>query len=143
MARDTQASDFTTGSTAAINTILAEEANRIGNDVHQRMMHTSPWIDLIKKSAFPDGMGYQLTTLIYDRTLPTSDPAENPSGSAGRTGASTTASAGRFSRRRLGRNMRPIWRLGSTPNTPNSPAAPPPPARGKGAGAPPGEERLP
>ena len=73
MARNTQASDFTTGSTAAINTILAEEANRIGNDVHQRMMHTSPWIDLVKKSTFPEGMGYQLTTLIYDRSLPTSD----------------------------------------------------------------------
>jgi hypothetical protein len=73
MARNTQASDFTTGSTAAINTILAEEANRIGSDVHQRMMHTSPWIDLVKKSTFPEGMGYQLTTLIYDRSLPTSD----------------------------------------------------------------------
>ena len=48
---------------AAINTILAEEANRIGGDVHTRMMHTSPWIDLVKKSAFPEGMGYQLTTL--------------------------------------------------------------------------------
>jgi hypothetical protein len=67
------ASDFTTGSTTAINTILAEEANRIGADVHQRMMHTSPWIDLVKKSAFPEGMGYQLNTLIYDRSLPTSD----------------------------------------------------------------------
>lgn len=67
------ASDFTTGSTTAINTILAEEANRIGADVHQRMLHTSPWIDLVKKSAFPEGMGYQLNTLIYDRSLPTSD----------------------------------------------------------------------
>jgi len=73
MARSTQTSDFVTGSAAAINTILAEEANRIGSDVHTRMLHTSPWIDLVKKSAFPEGMGYQLTTLIYDRSLPTSD----------------------------------------------------------------------
>lgn len=73
MARVPASGDFLQGSTAAINTVLAEEANRIGSDVHQRMLHTSPWIDLIKKSAFPDGMGYQLTTLIYDRSLPTTD----------------------------------------------------------------------
>jgi hypothetical protein len=55
----------------AINTILAEEANRIGQDVFKRTIHTSPWMDLIKQSAFPEGMGYQLTTLVYDRTIPT------------------------------------------------------------------------
>tara|TARA_B100000427_G_scaffold312121_1_gene303311 strand:- start:495 stop:1895 length:1401 start_codon:yes stop_codon:yes gene_type:complete len=59
--------------TQAINTILAEEANRIGQDIYKRTLHTSPWIDLVKQSAFPDGMGYQLTTLVYDRAIPTSD----------------------------------------------------------------------
>ena len=73
MARTPVSGDFTTASTTAINTILAEEANRIGQDVHKQMLHTSPWIDLIKKSAFPEGMGYQITTLIYDRSLPTTD----------------------------------------------------------------------
>ena len=61
--------DLGTGTTA-INTILAEEANRIGQDIYTRTLHTSPWMDLIKQTAFPDGMGYQLTTLIYDRALP-------------------------------------------------------------------------
>ena len=56
--------------TMQINTILTQEANRIGSDVHRRSVHTSPWIDLIKKSTFPDGMGYQLNSLIYDRALP-------------------------------------------------------------------------
>ena len=56
MARNPASGDFLQGSTTAINTILAEEANRIGQDVHQRMMHTSPWIDLVKKSTFPDVM---------------------------------------------------------------------------------------
>lgn len=73
MARDAVGTDFASASNVAINTILAEEANRIGSDVHTRIMHTSPWIDLVKKSAFPEGMGYQLTTLIYDRSLPTTD----------------------------------------------------------------------
>ena len=61
--------------TTAINTVLAEEANRIGSDVHRLILHTSPWIDLIKKTSFPDGMGYQLTSLIYGRSVPTTDVA--------------------------------------------------------------------
>jgi len=74
MATRTPASgDYTTAANTAIDTILAEEAGRIGSDIHKRVMHTSPWIDLIKKSAFPDGMGYKLSTMIYDRTLPTTD----------------------------------------------------------------------
>ena len=83
--RNPSTHDFTTASNTAIDTILAEEAGRIGSDIHKRVMHTSPWIDLIKKSAFPDGMGYKLSTMIYDRTLPTTDPAGTLllSGSAG------------------------------------------------------------
>ena len=73
--RDTAQADFIGSSTAAIDTILAEEANRIGSDIHKRVTHTSPWIDLVKKSPFPDGMGYRMTTLIYDRALPTTDAA--------------------------------------------------------------------
>jgi hypothetical protein len=59
--------------TAAINTILAEEANRIGSDIYSRTLHTSPWLDLTKQTAFADGMGYQQTTLVYDRAATTSD----------------------------------------------------------------------
>jgi len=57
-------------STAAIDNILTQEANRIGDDIHKATMHTSPWMDLIRQSAFPEGMGYELNTLIYDRALP-------------------------------------------------------------------------
>lgn len=71
--------DLGTGITA-INTILAEEANRIGQDIYKRTLHTSPWMDLIKQSAFPDGMGYQLTTLVYDRSIPTTTDAGSTAG---------------------------------------------------------------
>jgi len=54
-----------------IDNILAQEANRIGADIHKNTVHTSPWMDLVKKSTFPDQMGYQLTTLIYSSSLPT------------------------------------------------------------------------
>jgi hypothetical protein len=57
--------------TTAIDTILTQEANRIGPDIHRRTVHVSPWMDLIKQTPFPSGMGYQLGTLIYDRSLPT------------------------------------------------------------------------
>ena len=48
----------------AINVLLTQEANRIGGDIHKATMHTSPWIALIKQTPFPDGMGYQLNTLV-------------------------------------------------------------------------------
>ena len=63
--------DVGSAGTTAINTILAEEANRIGKDIYSRTLHTSPWLDLTKQSAFPDGMGYQQTTLVYDRAVAT------------------------------------------------------------------------
>ena len=60
-----------TDGTTAIDTILTQEANRIGQDIHRRTVHVSPWMDLIKQTPFPSGMGYTLGTLIYDRALPT------------------------------------------------------------------------
>lgn len=74
-------STFDSGSgLTAINTILAEEANRIGQDIYRRTLHTSPWMDLIKQSAFPDGMGYQLTTMVYDRSIPVTGTGTNVAG---------------------------------------------------------------
>ena len=92
------AADFSSASNVAIDTILAEEANRIGADIHKRNMHTSPWIDLIKKSAFPDGMGYKLSTMIYDRTLPTTDVGGGTllSGSAGWNNVGAAAGEDRY-----------------------------------------------
>jgi len=96
--RDSAAADFTTASTTAIDTILAEEANRIGSDIHKRVTHTSPWIDLVKKSAFPDGMGYKLTTLVYDRALPTTDADGDDlmGGGAGWNDVGSVAAANEF-----------------------------------------------
>jgi len=71
MADGAIANSFSPSSANALNTVLAEEANRIGSDIHKNLLHTSPWIDLVKKTTFPDQMGYNLTTLIYDRALPT------------------------------------------------------------------------
>ena len=64
------ASLYAVDGTDLINTVLTEEANRIGQDIYSRTLHTSPWIDLIKQTTFADGMGYTQTTLIYDRAIP-------------------------------------------------------------------------
>jgi len=60
-------------STAAINEILTQEANRISPDIHRQTLGMSPWMDLIRKSEFADGLGYQRNVLIYDRALPLND----------------------------------------------------------------------
>ncbi len=62
-----------TSGTAALNNILVQEANRIGQDIYRQTLHMSPWTDLLKKGTFPDGMGYQLNTMVYDRALPQND----------------------------------------------------------------------
>jgi hypothetical protein len=62
-----------TDANTSIDSILTQEANRIGSDIHRRTMHVSPWMDLIKQTAFPDGMGYKLGTMIYDRALPVTE----------------------------------------------------------------------
>jgi len=70
MALINNTSSGTVDGTDLINTVLTEEANRIGQDIYSRTLHTSPWMDLIKQTAFSDGMGYTQTTLIYDRAIP-------------------------------------------------------------------------
>jgi hypothetical protein len=82
--------DVGSSGTTAINTILAEEANRIGKDIYSRTLHTSPWLDLTKQSAFPDGMGYQQTTLVYDRAIATTTEA------GGTAGVNWSAVGGQF-----------------------------------------------
>lgn len=69
------------GAVDNINTILTQEAGRIGQDIHKATLHTSPWMDLIKQSTFPEGMGYTLNTLIYDRALPITPLANDLSAS--------------------------------------------------------------
>jgi len=64
----------------ALNTVLAEEANRMNKDIYTRTVHMSPWIDLIKQETFPEAMGYQLTTLVYDRAIPTTGTNGNTAG---------------------------------------------------------------
>ena len=92
------AADFTSPHTGleVINTLLAEEANRIGSDIHKQTLHTSPWIDLIKQSTFPDEMGYQLTSLVYDRAIPTTNDTGGTAGVTWQDVAEASEGTGAF-----------------------------------------------
>ena len=90
--------DLGSAGTAAINTILTQEANRIGGDIYGRTLHTSPWMDLTKQSAFPDGMGYEQTTLVYDRAVAASDLSTDPD----TLGATWSNVSGQFTATALG-----------------------------------------
>jgi len=74
--------------TVNIDTWLTQETNNIMPEIHKYSLHLSPWIDLIKKKEFPSGQGYELSTLIYERTLP--NTGTNASADAGTLGLSWT-----------------------------------------------------
>ena len=82
-----------TDGTTNIDTWLTQEAGRIGKDIHKHMLYKGPWSgDLLKKGAFPSGMGYKQSTLIYERVLP--NTAANASADAATLGASWLDLAG-------------------------------------------------
>lgn len=60
---------------ADIDSLLTTESNRIGPDIHRRILNTSHWIKLVNKDTWPDEMGSTINALTYDRTLPTSTPS--------------------------------------------------------------------
>ena len=98
--------DLGSAGTTAINTILAEEANRINQDVYTRTVHTSAWMDLMQQTAFPDGMGYQLSTLVYDRSIPTTDSAGDTAGVTWSALGTLNASANSFDTSDLGQPLK-------------------------------------
>lgn len=98
--------DLGSAGTTAINTILAEEANRINQDVYTRTLHTSAWMDLMKQTAFPDGMGYQLSTLVYDRAIPTTDSAGDTAGVTWSALGTLNAAANAFDTSDLGQPLK-------------------------------------
>jgi hypothetical protein len=53
----------------AINNFLVQEANRIGVDINQKLMNTSPWINLTLQEAWPEGMGASIKTFEFDRPI--------------------------------------------------------------------------
>lgn len=57
-----------------INDLLVHESGRISEDIHDRTLHTSVWLDLVEKGTWPDEMGEQISVLMYERSLPANSP---------------------------------------------------------------------
>ena len=64
-------SDYSNSGTADIDNILAQNAYTIGGKIYQKTLNVSRWDALIRKGTLPEGMGDSLSTLIYDRSIPT------------------------------------------------------------------------
>lgn len=54
-----------------IDNILAQNAYTIGGKIYQKTLNVSRWDALIRKGTLPEGNGDSLSTLIYDRSIPT------------------------------------------------------------------------
>ena len=55
---------------STINGILVDEANRLDGELYVRSLFISPWIDLIVTGEWPEELGEAISTLIYERNLP-------------------------------------------------------------------------
>jgi len=54
----------------AVIDILTRETDRFGPEVYNRVFRRSPWIGLVHKDTFPEGMGEIIQNLTYERSAP-------------------------------------------------------------------------
>lgn len=53
-----------------IDQLLINESGRIGPDIYKKVLNTSPWLKLTKRTTWPDEMGSTISVLTYQRSLP-------------------------------------------------------------------------
>lgn len=54
----------------SVTDILVRESGRIGPEIYNRVFNRSPWVKLIQRGTFPDGMGHTISALTYERSAP-------------------------------------------------------------------------
>lgn len=54
----------------SVNSILVNEAGRIGPDIYTKALNTSAWLNLAQRGSFPDELGDQINVLTWERALP-------------------------------------------------------------------------
>lgn len=55
----------------SVTDILVRESGRIGPEIYNRIFARSPWVRLVQRGTFPDGMGHTISALTYERSAPT------------------------------------------------------------------------
>ncbi len=58
-----------------INDLLQQESGRIGPDIFDKSLNTSPWLKLVQRDTWPDEMGQSIQVLTYERSLPGTTPS--------------------------------------------------------------------
>lgn len=53
-----------------LNDVLVRESNRIGPKIYKKSLNRSPWLKLLPKEAWPDGLSDTLQVLTVERNLP-------------------------------------------------------------------------
>lgn len=53
-----------------VNSYLIKESNRITGDIARRGRATSPWNAVLEKDFFPDEVGFTISRVVYQRTVP-------------------------------------------------------------------------
>jgi hypothetical protein len=54
----------------SVNSLLVNEAGRIGPDIYTKALNTSAWLNLAQRGSFPDEMGEVINVLTWERSLP-------------------------------------------------------------------------
>lgn len=58
-----------------IDQLLTNESGRIGPDIHKRSIRRSIWTSgLIESGLFPEGMGSEISTMVWEASMPTNQP---------------------------------------------------------------------
>ena len=55
----------------SVQDLIVRETGRFGPDIYNRVFNRSPWVKLVQRGVFPDGMGHTISVLTYERSAPT------------------------------------------------------------------------
>lgn len=58
-----------------IDQLLTVESGRISEEIHNRTLHQSVWIDMVPKGTWQDEMGSSISVLTYENSIPASQTA--------------------------------------------------------------------
>lgn len=58
-----------------IDNLLIAESGRISEEIHERTLHTSIWLDMVPKGTWEDEMGHTISVLTYEATVAASPTA--------------------------------------------------------------------
>lgn len=74
-----------------VNSYLARESGRLTGDISRRGRLSSPWVAVLEKDFFPDEMGFTVSRVVYQRTIPTEGEGAGWTPIAASTNSSTAA----------------------------------------------------